>query len=859
MLNKMFITRDSADEDGFKETHIEKATKKATEDQSLELEESLSFKYSPPDLRVARESYEHSLPRRVRDALQPTGYRLGLPGELRSKDGEPAELYHPLSATTDEIAEFGVGVTLYFKNLKFFALVLLICAFATLPAIEQNSEGVECSDVDSTLEGSAYCSTDESLKVSKQGASDLAVVFLMALAVLFSMWYFRWLAQNQDDSSLTTGDYSVVITNPPREVSDPDHYRQHFRQFGDVVLASIVKNNGNLLEVLAKKKVCEQKLNKQKAVKAIKEASGETYFNRRDLGWVESTVFGKVTVASLEKELEDINGLVTAAMNQDYHPWRVYITFNYEWQKMNALALTDVSSYNIAYLNRNSLAPPSGKEQASFKDHILNVNEAHEPDEVLYQNSAVTPMSRLFSLAQSYLICSVFVAIVYGIQQAFVDDAKNAVAAFISITNAVIPVLVKEVTERFEIHLNKSDAQLSAMLKLTVVRCFNSGILVYLTVAYGDRFQDQGPFEQIQGILIADAISTPCLRLLDIPGYYRRYIKAPKVVTQEEMNLLWSPQDWSLAERYTDTLKTVFVGMMYAVPLPSGLFITAGAMITSYWVDKYSLTRIWKRPPSLDASLSHLCAFFMMCTLWMHVFFSRIFFANWPYRVEADKADCGFFICEKDGGSQASEDLTDIYNRLNVIFFVVVAIWFYFLTIHSAVKYYFYDSGYAPVKGDDYVGSTKFRKLSKSSAFVPMVTHASMNDPILMADVSNIPPKYAPVQDSGSVFTDSPSDPSVFSVVNTEEFPDKSDNDLRTLFSQVRYYDENDGDVAVYNTHTSSGGGASGAVSRVQVPKVFSDDQGPLPRGWALKHTSDGKPYYVNHINRTTQWNRPVY
>ena len=408
-------------------------------------------------------------------------------------------------------------------------------------------------------------------------------------------------------------------------MSDPDLYMRHFRQFGDVVLVTIVKNNGDLLKLISQKKVCEQNLNKQKAIKAITEGTGKVYLNQRDHTWVESVLLKKMTVASLEKDLDDINMELDAAMNKDYHPWRVYITFNHEWQRQNALAFTDVSWYNIAYLNRNNLAPPPGKEQASFKDKILDVNEAHEPDDILYQNSAISYIGRIWSLVQSYVICTAFVLIVYGIQQAFVDDAKNAVAAFISITNAVIPVLVKEVTETFEVHRNSSEAQLSAMLKLTIVRCFNSGILIYLTVAYKDRFQDEGPFEQIQGILIADAVSTPFLRLLDLPGLYRRYIKAPKAITQEEMNILWSPQDWSLAERYTDTLKTVFVGLMYAVPLPSGLFITAGAMITTYLVDKYSLTRIWKRPPSLDASLSTLCAFFMMCMLWMHVFFSRIF------------------------------------------------------------------------------------------------------------------------------------------------------------------------------------------------------------------------------------------
>lgn len=39
------------------------------------------------------------------------------------------------------------------------------------------------------------------------------------------------------------------------------------------------------------------------------------------------------------------------------------------------------------------------------------------------------------------------------------------------------------------------------------------------------------------------------------------------------------------------------VGLFYSAIVPTGLFVTAAAMIMLYWVDKYSLLRLWKRPP----------------------------------------------------------------------------------------------------------------------------------------------------------------------------------------------------------------------------------------------------------------------
>ena len=44
-------------------------------------------------------------------------------------------------------------------------------------------------------------------------------------------------------------------------------------------------------------------------------------------------------------------------------------------------------------------------------------------------------------------------------------------------------------------------------------------------------------------------------------------------------------------------IKTVFVGLFYSAIVPTGLVVTAVAMVTLYWVDKYSLLRLWKRPP----------------------------------------------------------------------------------------------------------------------------------------------------------------------------------------------------------------------------------------------------------------------
>ncbi|CAN0055539.1 unnamed protein product, partial [Hapterophycus canaliculatus] len=97
---------------------------------------------------------------------------------------------------------------------------------------------------------------------------------------------------------------------------------------------------------------------------------------------------------------------------------------------------------------------------------------------------------------------------------------------------------------------------------------------------------------------------TPPARFAQVADVIGRKFFAPKQKTQAEMNVFFQGAPWNLAERYTDMIKTVFVGLFYSAIVPTGLIVTAVAMIMLYWVDKYSLLRQWKRPPVRGKTIS---------------------------------------------------------------------------------------------------------------------------------------------------------------------------------------------------------------------------------------------------------------
>jgi hypothetical protein len=220
----------------------------------------------------------------------------------------------------------------------------------------------------------------------------------------------------------------------------------------------------------------------------------------------------------------------------------------------------------------------------------------------------------------------------YYIINSLLKTGGVAAPIFISIINSGLPVLMKMLTMEVEIHYDNGNRQSSLLLKLVSVRCINAAVLIYLASPFDSTFA-LTRIQAVQNTLLADAVLTPLLRILDPYILYRRYYLSRYATTQAEMNNLWRSQDWTLAERYTDIIKSIFMSFFYAVLLPSGLFISCFTVISTYFLDKYSMFRIWRRPPLVGASLGIIARYFLMATLWVHLITSRIYFANWPYTV----------------------------------------------------------------------------------------------------------------------------------------------------------------------------------------------------------------------------------
>ena len=71
--------------------------------------------------------------------------------------------YKVTEADELQMNEFGIGVSLYFKTLKLLFIVMFLCAFISLAAIQRNTKHTP-DDAGDYLIGSAYGATRDDLK-----------------------------------------------------------------------------------------------------------------------------------------------------------------------------------------------------------------------------------------------------------------------------------------------------------------------------------------------------------------------------------------------------------------------------------------------------------------------------------------------------------------------------------------------------------------------------------------------------------------------------------------------------------------------------------------------------------------------
>ncbi|CAM9754098.1 unnamed protein product [Scytosiphon promiscuus] len=747
--------------------------------------------YVSKSLREGENFRQANLPRRIPDAKQPTQFRLARPGE-KLPNGDDPPLYGVWGSNYKAMDEFGIGVGLYYRQLLFFGIVIMFCAVVYIPSMVHNA-GFNGSDTPTILTGTAHNAEREDLSLNLNGVPDLIVTLMLVLFALASRKAEKVAVESIDTAQQTPQDYSVCIHSPPRApgLSDPDTYYEKFRAHGEIAFITICLQNGILLRTVAKKRVIEHKMHALNAMAdlaaregkagGVKKANQTTSDLKRWQAWLQGKLGLFATKDYLETALEDTKERLKGLSNRHYDPKRVYITYQTEQAQRKCLKAVETGLWE------EQLARLRGKQvnqEAVIGGSVCRIDEAEEPSDVLWENIDSSLVRRSFTWALSGFLSAAFLTGSFFILRA-IFEAGLIAALFVALVNALLPLVIRVLTLAIEVHKSLTQLQASMMFKLVTARAINSAFLLFIITSDTEQLESD-TLTKILSILVADAVTGPLLRLTNVADVIGRKLIAPKQRTQAEMNVFFQGAPWNLAERYTDMIKTVFVGLFYSAIVPTGLIVTAVAMVVLYWVDKYSLLRLWRRPPAYDARLSSYTRKYIILCVWLHLVMARIFFAKWPSRDSAQVPDCDLFSCNYEAGEtnwyeEEQAEIVTIYEVLGAVVFAAGGGLVALLYIrHYATK--------IVVAKHETVGEASkigYRSVSGIDAYVPLIHVRELTDPLLGIDVHDLPSNahpFLPLRIGGFYSAEE------LSMNSDRDFPDITKRERDELFSKVRYY-----------------------------------------------------------------------
>jgi len=147
---------------------------------------------------------------------------------------------------------------------------------------------------------------------------------------------------------------------------------------------------------------------------------------------------------------------------------------------------------------------------------------------------------------------------------------------------------------------------------------------------------------------------------------------------------------------------------------------------------------------------------------------------------------CNFlFSCETNADMTSDQtQLVELYTIACSITFFIIVIWILYRHLGNYISKMLYG---IEIENEAAIRGVRYSEMNGIDAFIPVVERANLLDPVICANVSEVPADYLPIPKG---YFDVMDDPQIFSVVKFEEFPFLDEDDevgLRTLFSRVLY------------------------------------------------------------------------
>ena len=274
--------------------------------------------------------------------------------------------------------------------------------------------------------------------------------------------------------------------------------------------------------------------------------------------------------------------------------------------------------------------------------------------------------------------------------------------------------------------------------------------------------------------------------------------------SQEKMNRLFLGQEWSLAERYSDMSKSIFIALSFAAIYPYAYFNCAMANLFSFLADKYCLFRVWKQQEPENATVTGYHRASLAIAFLAHAVFTLWYFADWPFEdhcrtkmevpdwvmegitsnvvdnhvyKECDMQSKGFIFGVRGGRSYmtpAQEMLILMYKIVTACTGFVIVVAYFGPGILKMYKDVFV--GHVHIK--DEPTDTKFSDVDFIEGYIPGLVDPMYNKPLLACNLKNLDTQHIHWEGNWDAYN----------LCSEHEFPGMSVEERNKYFGEVRSY-----------------------------------------------------------------------
>jgi len=770
------------------------------------------------------------------------------------------QLYNVFTTPERDLGDFGLGIGIYFWTLKMLVAICFVAGCISIPNILYfESDEYDSSDRDSSdrslinfaLQGSAVCRDTEWVlcpdcegkswdSLSKglfryanttdglffvlrnncqinyeQGIYAFATLTFAVLSIIIMNLVSRRREVQLDESQQTVTDYSVQISDPPPDAFDPEEWKSFFSQkFGndnvaEVVAVTIALDNEKLIRTLVERRRAIQNIKAllkpgiQLDHTILEEMLDQSRVDSSVSTWKEY-LLSESSESPARKHLKKVRRLEEKARQLAQKKQvvsHVFVTFQTEEAQRAVLKALTRSGFEDMFASKSS-----EKHGYRFRTdyrfrgvHMLYVTEPKEPSTILWHNLDNTTFLLILQVISAFLF--VLAAIAGGSYIIVYASKLSPIMATIAITaiNQVIPLICKFLSNH-ESHKSRGALEASLYMKMTIFKWINTAVIIRLitpSISTIDSGLESVP-RRVYTIFFAELITNPVLLLMDIWGQLQRHYLGPRENSQEKMNLRFGGATFSLALRYTEITKILFLTFFYSSTYPGGFFFAAVSLITNYFVDKFCLLRSYGGIPEFGNSIAQLSrsyifpAAFAAYSIMLSYDYSGFPYDNlcadeevlakyvgnhtiyvkgentMPVEVAINENDNMFKYCDQDmvslnyaafpaiPANQLGEGWMDdeqeraatLLGWTSVVVCGIAAVAFlrkfYFQTIHN-----FFTKTYKPIgKASD----QRFTDPSEHYGYIPSVSSSGFQYPLLACDISDVDEAFLDWSDPSSTY-----------------------------------------------------------------------------------------------------------